>query len=96
VFSLPYCQIVNDTNLYATFGFNAQEYYQSVVDQFDVLVADSARQPRVLGLPVHPYLVGQPQRIKCFERAIKHMKQSSQAWFATGSEIVEFYRGVRS
>jgi len=96
MYSLPYCLIVNDTNLYSNWGFTGEQYYQSVVDQFDVLAADSLKQPRVLGLPVHPFLVGQPEHISHFKRAIQHMKQSEHVWFAAGSEIVDAYRKVRS
>jgi allantoinase len=95
MYSLPYCLIVDDTNLYTASGFTGEQYYQSVVDQFDTLAAESSRQPRVMGLAVHPYLVGQPQRIKYFQRAVQHIRQSEQVWLATGSEIVDAYRKVR-
>jgi peptidoglycan/xylan/chitin deacetylase (PgdA/CDA1 family) len=94
MYSLPYCPIIDDTNLYTASGFTGEQYYQSVVDQFDVLAAESVQQPRVMGLAVHPYLVGQPQRIRYFQRAVQHITQSDQVWLATGSEIVEAYRKV--
>lgn len=94
MYSLPYCMIVNDTNLYSSWGFTGEQYYQSVVDQFDVLAADSLKQPRVMGLPIHPFLVGQPEHIGHFKRAIQHIKESEHVWFATGSEIVDAYRKV--
>jgi len=92
MYSLPYCLIVNDTNLFSAWGFTGEQYYQSVVDQFDVLAADSLKQPRVMGLPVHPFLVGQPEHIGFFKRAVQHMKESDRVWFATGSEILDAYR----
>jgi hypothetical protein len=96
MYSLPYCLIVNDINLYSNWGFTGEQYYQSVVDQFDVLAADSRKQPRVMGLPIHPFLVGQPEHISHFKRAIQHIKQSEHVWLATGSEIVEAYRKVQA
>ncbi len=94
MYSLPYSMIVDDTNLYSAWGFTGEQYYQSVVDQFDALSEDSLKQPRVMGLAVHPYLVGQPKSIAFFERAIQHIKQSEHVWLATGSEIVDAYRKV--
>jgi allantoinase len=94
MYSLPYCLIVNDTNLYSSWSFTAEQYYQSVVDQFDVLASDSMKQPRVMGLPIHPFLVGQPEHIGHFQRAIQHIKESEHVWLATGSEIVEAYKKV--
>ena len=95
MYSLPYCLIVNDTNIYSNWGFTGEQYYQSVIDQFDVLAEDSLKQPRVMGLPIHPFLVGQPEHISFFKRAVQHMKQSDRVWFATGSEILDAYRKVQ-
>jgi peptidoglycan/xylan/chitin deacetylase (PgdA/CDA1 family) len=96
MYSLPYCLIVNDTNIYSNWGFTGEQYYQSVVDQFDVLAADSLKQPRVMGLPIHPFLVGQPEHIRFFKRAIEHIKQSEHVWLASGSEIMDAYRKVEA
>jgi allantoinase len=96
MYSLPYCMIVNDTNLYSSWSFTGEQYYQSVIDQFDVLAAESRKQPRVMGLPIHPFLVGQPEHITHFKRAIQHIKQSEHVWLATGSEIVDAYKKVQA
>lgn len=95
LYSLPYDYAVNDTNLYSSWGFTGEQYYQSVTDEFDVLESDSMKQPRVMGLPVHPFLVGQPEHVGFFKRALQHMKQSEHVWFATGSEILEAYKKVQ-
>jgi allantoinase len=63
-----------------------------VIDQFDTLYADSSKQPRVMGVPLHPMIIGQPLRIKYLERAIAHMKDHKGVWFATGSEIIDAYQ----
>jgi allantoinase len=96
MYSLPYCLIVNDTNIYSNWGFTGEQYYQSVVDQFDVLAKDSLKQPRVMGLPIHPFLVGQPEHINFFKRAVQHIKQSEHVWLATGSEILDAYRKAQA
>jgi peptidoglycan/xylan/chitin deacetylase (PgdA/CDA1 family) len=92
MFSIPYCMEINDIPLFIRKGFTGEQYLQSVVDQFDTLYADSAKQPRVLGIPLHPMITGQPLRIKYLERALAHIKQRDQVWFATGSEIIDAYQ----
>ena len=92
MFSVPYCMEINDIPLFMRKGYTGEQYLQSVVDQFDTLYADSAKQPRVLGLPLHPMIVGQPLRIRYLERALAHMKKHERVWFATGSEIVDAYQ----
>jgi allantoinase len=96
MFSIPYCMEINDIPLFMRKGYTGEQYLQSVVDQFDTLYADSAKHPRVLGLPLHPMIVGQPLRIRYLERALAHMKKHERVWFATGSEIVDAYQRATS
>jgi len=92
MFSIPYCMEINDIPLFIRKGYTGEQYLQSVVDQFDTLYADSTKQPRVLGLPLHPMITGQPLRSRYLERALAHMKKHERVWFATGSEIIDAYQ----
>jgi hypothetical protein len=67
-----------------------------LIDQCDALYHDSQRLPRVMGIPLHPFHIGQPLRIKHFARALQHIKQRGQVWFATGSEIMAAYLKAQS
>jgi peptidoglycan/xylan/chitin deacetylase (PgdA/CDA1 family) len=96
MFSIPYCMEINDIPLFIRKGYTGEQYFQSVVDQFDALYADSAKQPRVMGIPLHPMIVGQPLRIKYFQRALAHIKKHERVWFATGSEIIDAYQRASS
>jgi allantoinase len=92
MFSIPYCMEINDIPLFIRKGYTGEQYFRSVVDQFDTLYADSAKQPRVMGIPLHPMIVGQPLRIKYLQRALAHIKKHERVWFATGSEIIDAYQ----
>jgi peptidoglycan/xylan/chitin deacetylase (PgdA/CDA1 family) len=94
MFGIPYCNEINDLGVYLRKGWTGEQYLLSVIDQFDTLYADSRKQPRVLGVPLHPMISGQPLRIKYLERAIAHMKEHQDVWFATGSEIIDAYQTV--
>jgi peptidoglycan/xylan/chitin deacetylase (PgdA/CDA1 family) len=94
MFGVPYCNEINDIPLYIRKGYTGEQYLRSVIDQFDVLYADSRKQPRVMGIPLHPMISGQPLRIKYLEKAIAHMKEHQGVWFTTGSEIVDAYQKV--
>lgn len=96
MFSIPYCMEINDIPLFIRKGYTGEQYFRSVVDQFDTLYADSAKQPRVMGIPLHPMIVGQPLRIKYLQRALAHMKKHERVWFATGSEIIDAYQRANS
>ena len=92
MFSIPYCMEINDIPLFIRKGYTGEQYFRSVVDQFDTLYADSAKQPRVMGIPLHPMIVGQPLRIKYLQRALAHIKKHDRVWFATGGEIIDAYQ----
>jgi allantoinase len=92
MFSIPYCMEINDIPLFIRKGYTGEQYFRSVVDQFDTLYADSAKQPRVMGIPLHPMIIGQPLRIKYLQRALAHIKKHERVWFATGSEIIDAYQ----
>jgi peptidoglycan/xylan/chitin deacetylase (PgdA/CDA1 family) len=94
MFGIPYCNEINDIGVYLRKGWTGEQYLLSVIDQFDTLYADSRKQPRVLGVPLHPMISGQPLRIKYLQRAIAHMKEHQGVWFATGSEIIDAYQAV--
>jgi allantoinase len=94
MFGIPYCNEINDIPLYIRKGYTGEQYFRSVVDQFDALYADSSRQPRVMGVPLHPMISGQPLRIGSLQRAIAHMKERPHVWFATGSEIIDAYQNL--
>src|SRR5262249_61075111 len=80
---IPYCMEINDIPLYIRKGYTGEQYYRSVMDQFEALLADSAKQPRVMGIPLHPMISGQPLRIKYLARALDEMKKQERVWFAT-------------
>jgi allantoinase len=94
MFGIPYCNEINDIPLYIRKGYTGDQYFRSVVDQFDALYADSSKQPRVMGIPLHPMISGQPLRIRHLQRAIAYMKERPRVWFATGSEIIEAYQST--
>src|SRR5215218_8721747 len=59
--------------------------------QFEQLYADSEKQPRVLGIPLHPMIIGQPLRIKYLERVLAEIKKHERVRVATGTEIIDAY-----
>ena len=89
---IPYCMEINDIPLFIRKGYTGEQYYRSVMDQFEGLLADGDKHARVMGIPLHPMIIGQPLRIKYLERAIAHMKERQDVWFATGSEIIDAYQ----
>lgn len=87
--SLPYSIEVNDIPLMITKGYGGEAFYQVLVDQFDGLY--ELARPTVMSIPLHPFLVGQPFRLKYLDRALAHMRTRTDVWWATSDEIVDWY-----
>ena len=64
---------------------------ESVIDQFDCLYEEGAGSLRVMGIGVHPFLLGQPFRARAFERALEHIAGHSDVWLTTPDAIAEWY-----
>lgn len=89
--SIPYCMEINDLPLFIRKNYTGEQYYKSLIDQFDTLYADSGKHSRVMGIPLHPMITGQPLRIKYLQQAIAYIKRHERVWFATAGEIVDAY-----
>jgi peptidoglycan/xylan/chitin deacetylase (PgdA/CDA1 family) len=91
--SVPYAIEANDIPLLIDKGLTGPEFAQVLIDQFDVLYAEGERSGRVMAIPLHPFLVGQPFRIGYLERALAHIAGHEDVWLATSDEIAEWYLG---
>lgn len=93
--SIPYSIEINDIPAFLDLKQSAEAFGQNIKDQFDVLYEDSATTGRVMAISIHPFLVGHPYRAKYFADALKHVASRQDVWLATGSQIIDWYRGQR-
>ena len=94
LYSIPYSIEINDMPLFNTPSIGIDDFERRITESFDVLCeeAEATGSGRVLGIALHPFLIGSPHRIKYLDRALAHMAWYDRAWFATGSEIIDVYR----
>jgi peptidoglycan/xylan/chitin deacetylase (PgdA/CDA1 family) len=90
--NLPVAVELDD--IFATYEHHitAPALKQVSVDYFDRLYADGAETGRLLLLNVHPWLTGQPFRIRYFADVIDHICGHPAIWKATGAQIADWYR----
>jgi peptidoglycan/xylan/chitin deacetylase (PgdA/CDA1 family) len=67
------------------------DYFRAVRDQFDTLYREGARSGRVMALPLHPFIMGLPFRIKYLDDALEYICAHEGVWLATGTEIADWY-----
>lgn len=90
LWSVPYPQELNDIPMIVARQMDAKDFAQMIIDNFDEMLEQSALQPLVMGIALHPYLVGQPYRLRHLRRALAHIasaRDQGKAWFATPGEI---------
>lgn len=90
--SLPILLEMDDLFTHGINRTSIWRWAQVVEEGFDCLYEEGAQQGRLLTLNLHPWLIGQPHRIKYLDQALGYITRHEGVWKATGSEIVDYYR----
>lgn len=90
--SVPYSVELNDLMLFGSSGLTGDEFFRTVVDQFDQLYADGAASGRVMALALHPFVTGQAFRAKYLDKALGYIASHKGVWLTTSDEIAAHYR----
>ena len=92
LWSIPYPQEVNDIPMVMGRQMDGSAFADLIVDNFDEMLLQSARQPLVMGIALHPYIVGQPYRLRHLRRALEHIaraRDSGALWITTPGAICQ-------
>ena len=88
ILSIPYPIEVNDTRGVIWYHHTAQEFADMITDQFDEMLAQSARQPLVCPISLHPFVFGRPYRIRRLRRALQHiLGHGDRVWITRPRDI---------
>ena len=90
LWSIPYPQELNDIPMLIARQLDGKDFAQMIIDQFDEMLMQAQQQPLVMGIALHPYLVGQPYRLRHLRRALQHLvDHRSELWFTTPGAICQ-------
>jgi peptidoglycan/xylan/chitin deacetylase (PgdA/CDA1 family) len=90
ILSVPYPQEINDIPAIAVRRTDAATFAQMIIDNFDEMLEQSKRQPLVMGIALHAYIVGQPFRLRNLRRALEHIAQDREdVWITTAGAVAE-------
>ena len=92
--TLPYTMEMNDIPMMAVQHHESDYLLKRMTDQFDRLYAESAQRAKIVSLAIHPYLSGQPHRIKYLEAIYDYVKKFEGVLFWNGAEILDWYKSV--
>lgn len=89
--SIPYSFELNDSAAFWRNKQSAAEFEQMICDAFEVLYAEGEHAARVMCISLHPFIIGQANKIGSLDRALRHVMAHEGVWAATGSEICDAY-----
>lgn len=95
LWAVPYPQELNDIPAIVVRQMDAKDFAQMIVDQLDEMLEQTraADAPAlVMGIALHPYIVGQPFRLRHLRRALEHVaaaRDAGRVWLTTPGAICE-------
>lgn len=93
LWAMPYPQELNDIPMIIARQMDGKDFAQMIIDQLDEMIDQSQlpnSAPLVMGIALHPYIIGQPYRLRHLRRALQHVaaaRDSAQVWMTTPGEI---------
>ncbi len=92
LWSVPYPQELNDIPMIVVRQMDAKDFAQIIIDNLDEMLEQARAQPLVMGIALHPYIVGQPYRLHHLRRALEHVaaaRDRGAVWVTTPGAICE-------
>jgi peptidoglycan/xylan/chitin deacetylase (PgdA/CDA1 family) len=90
--SLPLRQDISDVNLHWNRSVTMARWSAVVCEAFDTLYREGVDGGRLFLLPLHPWCIGQPFRVKYLQQVLAHVTRREGVWATTGAEISAWYR----
>jgi allantoinase len=93
--SIPYAHDLNDSLEVVTRRTSSQVLCENLIDQFDEMLAESARRPLVMGVVLHSFILGQPHRLRRFRSVVDHiLKHRDRVWITRPGDICGFIESL--
>lgn len=88
ILSVPYPQELNDIPMIVGRKIGGEAFAGMIIDHFEEMFAQSHGAPLVMGIALHPYLVGQPHRLWHLRRALHYIcARRNDIWITTAGAI---------
>jgi peptidoglycan/xylan/chitin deacetylase (PgdA/CDA1 family) len=89
--TLPYTVEINDITMMIVQHHESDYLARRAIDQFDRLYAEGKSRAKIMALAIHPYISGQPHRIKYLEAIYDHVRRFEGVLHWNGAEILDWY-----
>ncbi len=93
--TLPYTVELNDIPMMLVQHHESPHWLQRCRDAFDRLYAEGEERAKIMAVAIHPYISGQPHRIRYLEEVYDYANGHPGVLHWNGAEILDWYRGAR-
>jgi allantoinase len=95
ILTIPYPVEMNDNRAIVFHKFTPKRFADMIIDNFDEMLAQSERQPLVLGLSLHTFVMGHPFWLRSLRRALSHITDHrADIWITRPGDICAHVEGL--
>jgi len=91
--AMPHPIDIDDTTILVQNHHTEDDFRDQLIDHFDVLYREARPDDgRVMAISLHPWVIGQPYRIRALEEALEHIMRHRGVWAGTGAQILDAWK----
>lgn len=88
--SVPYSIELNDSPAQVFRHHTGREFEEMILDHFEEMLLQSRRYPLVFTIVLHPFVIGQPFRLRALRRALgRILENRDELWLTTPGGIAD-------
>ena len=89
--SVPFSVELDDAPNLRAYNYEADYFVRICKAQFDQLYREGSQSGRVMCVSLHPFVSGQPHRVKHVDELLTYVLSHERVWQATADEIADYY-----
>jgi len=91
--AMPLSTELEDYHVILNNQHSAESWAEQVCDACDYLIQDAQTNGgRILALNIHPWVLGQPHRIRLLEKVLEYISSKKEVWSAYAGEILDAWK----
>jgi peptidoglycan/xylan/chitin deacetylase (PgdA/CDA1 family) len=94
--TLPYTVELNDIAMMIVQHHESDYLLKRAIDSFDRLYAEGEHRAKIMAVAIHPYISGQPHRIKYLEAIYDYASRFAGVLHWNGEQIYDWYMKARA
>ena len=92
--AMPYGLDLNDVTVFLMEKHTADEYVRRFAATVEEFARETAENPRMLTLALHPHIIAVPYRFDAFRRVLDLLQRRDDTVFMTADAIADWYRSA--